>query len=256
MELDRFALTAEQLAGIPTNERTLLVLLGHGLNEINVLDKLMFFSTKNLRPDSPSVLVSAHECQAMVLARTLMGKLHAVHEVLKVCYFQTPLNKLYVNLLDEQTSAALARLNSYFGSANFITKLRNEIAFHYDPHNGSGEIPGVALVNEFAMYLHPTIGNCFYQFSEVMVSKALMNLTGKSELFEAMTTLLDEVRQVIDDVNAVSSGLMHLVLNVHIGDKALQASRQVVEVGEATHSDDVFIPYFFEVSPPSSLSQI
>jgi hypothetical protein len=50
MELYRVTLTKGSLAALPPAERSLLLLLGHASNEINVLMKLILMTRKNAPP--------------------------------------------------------------------------------------------------------------------------------------------------------------------------------------------------------------
>ena len=74
MELHRITLTKSQLAALPPAERSLLLLLGHASNEINVLSKLILMVRKDAPPSRIAEKVEAG--QACVLLRVLVGQLH------------------------------------------------------------------------------------------------------------------------------------------------------------------------------------
>lgn len=52
MKLGRVILTKSDLAALPQTERSLLLLLGHASNEINVLSKLILVVTRKDAPPS------------------------------------------------------------------------------------------------------------------------------------------------------------------------------------------------------------
>jgi len=82
MELHRFILTKSKLAALPQAERSLLLLLGHASNEINVLSKLILMVMRKDTP--PSQIANNVEAgQVCVLLRVLVGQLHEAWELFR-----------------------------------------------------------------------------------------------------------------------------------------------------------------------------
>jgi len=82
MELHRVILTKRNLDALPQAERSLLLLLGHASNEINVLSKLILMVTR--KDEAPSQIANNVEAgQACVLLRVLVGQLHEAWELFK-----------------------------------------------------------------------------------------------------------------------------------------------------------------------------
>jgi len=73
-KIHRVHLTKRKLAAMPQAERSLLLLLGHATNEINVLFKLILMARK----DEPTIKLIDHveAGQVLILMRVLIGKLH------------------------------------------------------------------------------------------------------------------------------------------------------------------------------------
>ena len=67
----RIQITKEQLRTLPKDERALLLLMGHALNQIAVLIKLITFSTNKDPTDPIEGRVSA--AQSQVILRFLFG---------------------------------------------------------------------------------------------------------------------------------------------------------------------------------------
>jgi hypothetical protein len=65
MQIERIDLTPAELNAIPDAERSVLVLLGHAMNEVTVLTKL-FIITGQFQPE-PRWYAHGQACQAMVL---------------------------------------------------------------------------------------------------------------------------------------------------------------------------------------------
>src|SRR5260221_9485069 len=73
-EIHRVNLTKSKLTAMPQAERSLLLLLGHANNEINVLSKLILMARK----DKPEIKLIDHveAGQVFIILRVLIGKLH------------------------------------------------------------------------------------------------------------------------------------------------------------------------------------
>lgn len=84
MHLERFNLTPAQFNAIPDAERALMVLLAHGLNEVNSLEKLVAMSMNFERGHLPIEL--AQSGQAMILVGILAGKLHEIYRLIEVFF--------------------------------------------------------------------------------------------------------------------------------------------------------------------------
>lgn len=70
MNLQRLSLTPEQRSSLQADERALLIVLAHALNEVNVLNKLLLLcSNFDVEPKWNG---HAHACQALVLTRALI----------------------------------------------------------------------------------------------------------------------------------------------------------------------------------------
>ena len=131
-------LTKSNLSALPQAERSLLLLLGHASNEINVLSNLILMVRKDAPPSQTAEKVEAG--QACVLLRVLVGQLHEAWELFrKRVQANRPLHDKYVPLLDAHGAAALQNLNRHFGGESPLTKIRNNVAFHYADDNNLTE---------------------------------------------------------------------------------------------------------------------
>jgi hypothetical protein len=87
MEIHKVILSKEMLAEMPEAERTLLLLLAHANNEINVLSKLILMMRKD---SAPSLIVDHVEAgQTFIIMRLLIGKLHEAWELFKTRFRAT-----------------------------------------------------------------------------------------------------------------------------------------------------------------------
>jgi len=138
MELHRVILTKTKLAKLPEAERSLLLLLGHASNEINVLSKLILMATRKDAPPS-QIADNAEAGQVCVLLRLLIGQLHEAWELFKKRVQADRLfAEKYLAQLDADGNAALNNLNNHFGKSP-LTQIRNKIAFHYKDNDNLTE---------------------------------------------------------------------------------------------------------------------
>ena len=105
MKLRTVILSKSDLAALPRAERSLVLLLGHASNEINVLSKLILMMTRKDAP--PSQIANNVEAgQICVLVRVLVGQLHEAWELFrKRVQRNRPLHDKYVSLLDAEGEA-------------------------------------------------------------------------------------------------------------------------------------------------------
>jgi|SRR6516225_2123646 hypothetical protein len=124
MELHRFILTKSKLAALPQAERSLLLLLGHASNEINVLSKLILIVMRKDTP--PSQIANNVEAgQVCVLLRVLVGQLHEAWELFRRRVLANrPLYDKYAPPLHGDGVAALQNLNRHFGGGSPLIKIR------------------------------------------------------------------------------------------------------------------------------------
>ena len=80
MKITTAKLTKAKLAAMSAKERTLLLLMGHVFNEINVFQKLMLMVRKG---EAGTKIVDRVEAgQALIFLRILIGKLHEARVLL------------------------------------------------------------------------------------------------------------------------------------------------------------------------------
>lgn len=244
MKIYQLPVSAAQLAVIPDQERALIVVLGHAMNEINVLIKL--FDLASVFDSEPRVLGHAHVCQAMVLGRAVSGKLHEAWTSLQKGYFRTNLAKCYADRLDEEGLAGLALLKNYFGRDNVVSMTRNNFAFHFSlekaAHLLSSEIP----TEDLSIYLGGTNGCTLYQFAEYVMSSSLIDAIDPNDASAAFQKLIDESGKVVSAFNAFAQRLLYAILERHGVIPENCDSLDFVEIRCVPQKSDIRIPFFYQ----------
>jgi hypothetical protein len=246
MELHRIILTKSSLAALPQAERSLLLLLGHASNEINVLSKLILMVRKDAPPSQIAEKVEAG--QACVLLRVLVGQLYEAWELFrKRVQAIRPLHDKYVPLLDASGAAALQNLNRHFGGETPLTKIRNKVAFHYSDDDNLTEQSFLAVANTepLEFYLTNQVGNSFYHASELIVMSSALRiaLSGTSnDDAAAFAKLSDIVINVSRDITELFGQLMGVIMEKCLPD----LETQIENHPDGPQLSTLSLPYFIE----------
>lgn len=244
MKIYRLPVSAAQLAEIPDKERALIVVLGHAMNELNVLIKL--FDLASTFDSEPRVLGHAHVCQAMVLGRAVSGKLHEAWAALQKGYFRTNLAKCYADRLDEEGLAGLAHLKSYFSRDNVVSMTRNNFAFHFSLERAEYLLSRDVPTEDLSIYLGATNGATLYQFAEYVMSSALIDAIDSNDAVAAFQKLIDESGKAVSAFNAFAQRLLYAILERHGAISEHFDSLEFVEIGSVPQKSEIRIPFLYQ----------
>src|SRR5450759_856726 len=119
ISIHRVTVPTDALASLSSEERNLLFLAGHVVNELNSLNKVFMWCLNSHTEENPSKLNSlAQGVQALVYARTLAGKVSEAWEALKLAWFRNKLSFRLESSLHPEATVALTSLKVYFGRSN------------------------------------------------------------------------------------------------------------------------------------------
>jgi hypothetical protein len=258
MKLHRWKIEPSRVAKMPADERALFLMLGHAVNEINVLNKL-FYLSNNYDP-SDKWRQHAHLTQGLVLARTLIGKLWEGWRLLGDAYFGTQISKTYHEKLNEDASAALRSLHKYFGRDNLVKKLRNAFSFHYD----SAEISKIDIeglnADEMLLYMAETNGNTVFYFSEYAVNLALLEAISPGDPAKAMEALMNESAQVVGWFNETAQGIMAEIADEYLRGHDGTIATEEIDIGSVPTAEElkfrIFLTQNYELTAANETSPI
>ena len=254
-EIHRINLTKSKLAAMPHAERSLLLLLGHANNEINVLSKLILMARK----DEPEIRLIDHVevGQVFVIMRILIGKLHEAW-LLFNRRFQADqsLKGKYLPKLSDEAAAAITELNRHFGRGSPLAAIRNKLSFHYTDEHDLVEqnFQRLPETEPWEFYLSSTVGNSFYFASELVIAGGVIGLAmGKSgrnvapgDLTldpAAFADLCDTVTKVSGRITELFGDLIGLIVMNSIG-KDVETS--TIEIPTGPKISTFSLPYFFD----------
>jgi hypothetical protein len=246
MKLHKVILTKSKLAVLQQSERSLLLLLGHASNEINVLSKLILMITRKDGQPLPRTVDNVEAGQVCVLLRVLMGQLNEAWELFKKrVQADRSIARKYVEELDAEGAAALERLNKHFGSSP-LTQIRKKVAFHYTDDANLTEQSFQALpeTEPLELYLTEPVGNSFYHASEVIVMFTAIRLAmpGASDDKAAFSALCDDVIEVSRDITELFSQLIGAIATTCMPDLELQTESHP----DGPKLSTLSLPYFID----------
>jgi len=239
-------ISKEQFRVIPRDERALVFVAGHVLNQISVFLKLIRFSTSKDPSDPIEARVSAAQSQIMV--RCLIGVLVEAWE-----FIRKPINRKiigrYLDSIGAEGRMEYDKLNKHFGKSGFLYKLRNSFLYHY-PNSDDLEkaFEWIPEDEEWEWYLSEANTNSFYFSCELTLGYGIMNATGEPLHIFAFGAVMQQVTKVADALPYFLMPLMRAILFTRLGPKILDPQPGTV-VKDAPKIDEFWIPFFAETFP-------
>ncbi len=230
---------------MPEPERSLLVMLAHAANEISVLSKLFHFCAGN-RSEIP-VIERAENSQALLLGRLLTGKLYEFWNLLQTGYFKSSLSRTYHDLVGNEGRAALEAMQRYFGRDNFIARVRNRHAFHYDIAQIQNGFNSLSDGEPLDVYLAQANANSLFAFADTITGRAMLEAIVPGDPQKAFDDLVSETSRAVGWVNIVIAALMVACLERNFGGNLYALGARTIDIEGAPSSRVVSIPYFIEI---------
>lgn len=242
----RIQITKEQFRTLPKDERALLLLMGHALNQIAVLIKLVTFSTNKDPTDPIEGRVSA--AQSQVILRFLFGAVAETWEFLSRRDNQKIIGS-YLPLLDKHGTEARKELRKYFGRSSLLHNIRNKFSYHFprvdDIEQGFEAVPDDDEL-PWEWYLSETNSNTFYFSCEMAVGFGVISqVQGEPNLMVAFRKLSREVIRVANTTQYFLMPLMRAILLKRFGPSILE-DKPGTTIKDAPGLYDFWIPFFAE----------
>jgi len=242
IEIFRIPISKRQLQAIPADERNLLLLTSHAVNQLSVLRKILIFSLNYESANEIENTLSAGQSQTIL--RFLFGALAEAWEMAKRPINQKLIGRDYIGLIEVNGIAAYDKLKKHFGKSNLLHKLRNTIAYH---HPSTQELEAafedVPEDEDWAWYPSDTINNSFYLASDMVISAGILRATGETDTAKAFGKVMDEVMSVSNEMTDFFLYLMRAIVTRHLGASVLSP-----RVGTGTKIDSA--PSLYEFAIP------
>ena len=244
MKLHVWNIGKAKFESVPETERTLIIGLGHIENEINVLQKLLYW-TSPLEKE-PDVIRRAHSTQAVTVAKLLAGKLWEAWQFLEHAYFASRISAEYDNALNADGKEAFDNLKKYFGRNNIVYIVRNKFAFHYSVDQIRQGFSLPPDQDEWQIVLSEGVGNSLYYVADLVANYAMLNCIDPKDHWKAIDRLLKELINISRWFITFGDACW-----IILGDKYLRELGEGIPVQELNLEDcpainEVEIPFFIE----------
>ncbi len=259
MKLYKFDIPKSKLCSIPKKERVFFVQLMNFANDINALQKMMFFSAET--DTDNDIVESAQNAQTLLLVKTLAVKLWEGWKLLKREFLETGDNlpQEFQHGCEELTVAGLEsfklgvesfnELAEYLKPENNIIRLiRNRFGAHYSKESSKkiGQLIEDASKSEiYPVFLSEAHGNCFYQMSHGLSNKSMLELICESQSLDAgdkpMRILLRDVVRVTGLFLDFIGSYIMVVVTKRFGFEYTE-----VEIPEPPDINEVTLPFFIK----------
>jgi len=233
---------------MPKQARALFLLLGYAANQINMLFKLIIFST-NKTPDDVEQFLSG--AQSQMLARFAIGALHEAWELIRKGLLNNRIGSEYTEALDSGGRTALDQLKKLFGGSNILSKLRNDFVFHhpYDIPKMDAAFEAAAndaaWDNDWNWYFSKSNLNSFYFLSDFVVMHGIARSVGETDLITAQKKIMAEVKTASQAMTELIKSLTALFWRKHFGSEMTGELCAIIDT--APKDIDVWIPFFIEI---------
>jgi len=244
-EIYKIPLGEDALQNMPKSERTLLLVLGHLANEINILTKTFYWAAHT--DDGSDVQRLGSNAQAMLFGRILCGKLYEGWRLIGSAYYGSKLSKTYDPLLDAETKDALKEAKRYFGKENAIGKIRNGFAFHFSPEEINDCFENSERADPMDMYMSDDNANTLYSFAETVVNQSSLESINKDDPQAALAAMIDESTRITALFNQIIGGCMSTAIRRHLGENLEELGAESIDLPDLLDFHDIRLPYFVSV---------
>lgn len=239
------------LKSISKDERAFIFAMVHFSNEMNALNKLLLWTSRTPSPNRAEVL--GRLTYQFMFIRYFAGKLFEGHQLFSKSFQGAKISKEYIPYLSEEGKTALKNINGYFSKKNAIYKIRNTLAFHYDPQKLDSEF--IDTPDDFDIFLEEkgSSNNLFY-FAEVMAGRALISESGdlRDKNDNPYENLIKEVFRVARWFSNVINEIFVLFANKY-SDNIWETQPIEVEFENLISTLDIHIPWFTDISKAEDL---
>jgi hypothetical protein len=241
MKLHKINIPKSKLDTIPKIEQVFFIQLMFFLNEINILQKCVIFSSNKLK-SLTTIERRGQISQAHFFIRTLVGKLQEGWKLLEKNFIDKQLSKRYENLLSQKSKESLSELIEYFNDEdNLVRLIRNKFAFHYDKEKIKEEVDKIPQEELLEIYIpeNEHHANCLYSLSDTIINWAILNSIDSSNPQRAMDRLIGEIALKVSRLFQEFCGDCICIIA-----KELELSSSEIEIPQPPSIDDVKLPYF------------
>lgn len=242
MKIFKFHLNWGTFNKVPEDERTFALMLGKLHNEINILGNLV----ASLKIDETEIELErfGRTAQTFMFMTLLSGRLYEGWELLRTNYFGNKLSVKYNPLLGDEGINSLNSIKKYFSNGSALQTIRNKYSFHFDEtiiknsYSSSSEIDGCD------MYLGEPSNCNFFQMSESLFNRAILNDIGGGNAQQGMNILVSDSSRILGLFQIFIGNFMMSFIRENWDEFP---DEEEVEVGERPSIDEVMLRFLVKI---------
>lgn len=180
-----------QLTALPHAEQLLFVGLARILNDLRYVRTLVQTNLDSVKNSSGEARrESLH--RLVFSLRLLYGTLNEGWNLTRKCWSRNKLGKTFYERLPQDAKDAYGCLKKYFGNSNYVEKVRNNLAFHYDDESFQTGIKRADPNDIYSMIVGRINGNQFFAFAEALHRVAIAEIAGPGNDDDAVGKFMEE----------------------------------------------------------------
>jgi hypothetical protein len=241
VEVFTVPISKAQFQQIPENERALIFVCGHILNQISVFMKLVRFSANNDPTDATESKVSGMQTQ--IILRFLMGILS------EACiYFEDREEMIKACLPDmhEEGRAAYDKIKIFLDKKSLLRRVRNNYLYHY-PNDKNVERAFKAIPEDepWEWYLSATNTNSLYFSCELVLGYGLMEATGEPTVERAFGAVMTKAMELANTIPDFSMRIIEVIVTRRLGQGILKPTARTM-MSNAPALTEFWLPFYAE----------
>jgi hypothetical protein len=240
MDISKLMYSQKGLGALPTAHVSAFLLVGHFLNEANILRKLIGIS--NLQKPKNEAEDKANLTMSLVLANLIASKVHAGWMRLRKMAKE---RDFVVVFSDPAVKEPYDRLAPMVARNSIVHLFRNAHGAHYPAVLSLATLPNIAT-EDVALYTTKYDGDMLSLVSALCVAGSLIDVSGDKTVGEALENVISAI---VKAVNLYCTLLLHIVL-LFVKHIIKAPATQSFITNEACPLDQVQLPFFCD--PPTS----
>ncbi|MFT8716077.1 hypothetical protein [Gluconobacter potus] len=240
----KFPINKSEIQSLPDEDRRILLLGGHALNQIGMWFRLITISTN----EDGGHPVSEHlrASQTHMLLRSLYSCLHETWIWLKKDATKKHLEGLYLPKCSPEAVAAYDSIREIFDGSSHFGKIRNQYSSHFPNRQQIETAFNYASEQEdWSWYMCNELTNSFWGSSEVVIGYGAIELAGKENAEAGLKYVISQAMEISNNFQDFITEVLRLIWSGH---SEFEKNPEIYEIPECPSGQSFELPFLFE--PP------
>jgi hypothetical protein len=235
----RIPISKDQFRQLPKEERSIVLVSGHILNQISVFMKLVRFST-NKDPVNP-IEDNVSGMQSQLILRCLIGVLAEACVWLEE---RQPLIETYLVTMNPEGRGAYGKMKLNFDKKALLRLIRHNYLYHYpNDKNVERAFEAIPADDPWEWYFSEASTNSFYFSCELILGYGLVRATGEPTPIAAFSMVMAKAMELADTMPDFLMRLIEVIMVKYLGTDIF-APQPGATIADAPALGEFWIPFF------------